>query len=134
YLHVRFAMSSGTQARTIPPRASAVQQRTTSDGRGLGRVQRPLVDDEYNDEYDDDYSAQLPTSARRYDRYLAVPPPVVEPLPQRSRGRAFLYVLLVLLCIFIGVSLAVIIPPAWQNWRDSSTYGYPRTYQVNALV
>src|SRR6266566_9142280 len=127
-------MSSGTQARTIRPRASVVQQRTTSDGRALGRVQRPLDNDGYDDEYDDDYSARLPTSARRYDRYPAVRPPVVEPLAQRSRGRGFLYFLLVLLCIFIGVSLAVIIPPAWQNWRDNSTYGYPRTYQVNAVV
>lgn len=81
----------------------------------------------------------MPTAIRRYDHdpYFTPPPPVARPLapPRRGVRRPGLwYVLVVLSAITIGVTLTVIIPPTWQNWRDSSTYGYPRTYQTSAIV
>src|SRR2546421_206230 len=117
-------MPFDTRARPIPPRASAVQQRTTT-----GRE----YDDEYEDQYDD-RSARLPTSVRRYDRYPAMRPPPAEPQPQRRRRGGVMPIILILLCLVVGGALAVTIPPAVQHWRDNATYGFPRTFQITAEV
>lgn len=124
-------MPTRTEPPVMPRRASALQQRTMTGGRPIGRIPPP-------DEYDDEYPPRLPTSIRRYhDPYFIPPPPVAQTIaaPRRGVRRPGLwYLLVVMSAIFIGVTLTVVIPPAWQNWRDSSTYGYPRTYQVNAAV
>lgn len=119
-------MPSRTQPPSVRPRASAMQARTT-DQRAITRVQPPPGD--YDEEYDDVWPPRQPTSVRRYQ-----PPPAAEPVPQRRSLGMGWYLAVVLSCICIGVALAIIIPPAWQNWRDSSTYGYPRTFQTDASV
>jgi len=110
------------QQQTITRRASAPQRHTTANQRAV-RVQ---PDD---DEYDDEWPQRMPTSVRRYNQ----PPPVIEPPQRHGLGMRGLTAV-VLSCVFMGIALATIIPPAWQNWRDSSTYGYPRTFQLNADV
>jgi FG-GAP repeat len=117
---------------TQPPsirRASAEQRHTTAGQRAVTRMQHQPddYDDEY--EYDDQYPPRMPTSARRYQ----LPPPTSASPHRRGMGIGGLTAV-VFACVFMGIALALIIPPAWQNWRDSATYGYPRTFQLSADV
>jgi FG-GAP repeat len=79
------------------------------------------------DEYDDQWPPRMRTSAVRYTA-----PAVAVPQPSRPHG--LLYLLLPILCICLGALLAAIIPPAVQQWRDNTTYGFPRTFQTTASV
>jgi hypothetical protein len=114
------------QQQIMTRRATADRRRTTTNQHALTRVQ-PADND---DEYDDQWPPRLPTSARRYQLPASA---IAVPRPRRGMGVGGLTVM-VLSCVFMGIALATIIPPAWQNWRDSSTYGYPRTFQLNADV
>lgn len=113
------------QQQIVRPRASAV--RRTTANQYVTRT--PVPADEDDDIYDDQWPPRLPTSARRYH----LPPPVAPPPQRRGLGLGALTAV-VLSCVFMGICLALIIPPAWQNWRDSATYGYPRTFHLNADV
>src|SRR6266568_282083 len=94
-------------------RASASQQRyPAADQQALGYRRPP-------EEYDDDWPPRTPMSAVRYA-------PAALPAPQR-RSR-LLYFAIPIFCICLGAYLAVIIPPAIQQWRDNNAYGFPRTF------
>jgi len=74
------------------------------------------------------------TSARRYD--LA---PVrggerrTEELPRQGKHPMF-YVGICLVIMVLFLIAYTFIPPAFQKWQDDKTYGYPRTYQIDANV
>jgi FG-GAP repeat len=78
------------------------------------------------DEYDDPWPPRMPPSVLRY-----APPPDTVPQPRR---RGLWYVLVPIFCICLGATLAALIPPALQQWRDNTTYGFPRTYHITSAV
>src|SRR5437763_1657322 len=78
-----------------------------------------------DDEYDDQWPPRMPPSALRYSLPSPVSPgrqPALEPVAPRRGG--ILYLLVPVFFICLGAVLAIFIPPAVQQWRDSSTYGY----------
>jgi len=106
------------------PQQQIIRARATANQRAV------TVSPDDDDLYDDEWPPRLPTSARRYQ----LPSPATA-VPRRRHGMGVgALTAMVLSCVFMGICLATVIPPAWQNWRDSSTYGYPRTYQLNADV
>ncbi len=120
----------GTTTQSPAVRRASAQQRTTADQQALGRMRRPP-----DDEDDDQWPPRVPSSAVRYSLARPVSParqPALEPVAPR-RGRA-LYLLVPVFFVCLGAVLAAYIPPTVQQWRDGSTYGYPRTFQTNAAV
>ncbi len=106
------------------PQQQVIRARASANQRAVS------VSPDDDDLFDDQWPPRLPSSARRYQ----VPAPATA-VPRRRRGMGVGgLTAMVLSCVFMGICLATVIPPAWQNWRDSSTYGYPRTYQLNADV
>jgi hypothetical protein len=116
-----------SQQRSIPARAGAIQ-RTTTASTPVART------DEWDDEYvyDDQWPPRMASSARRYQP--ALPAPRSAQPQAGARSTISLYLIVVFICICIGIILAVVVPRAWQHWRDGVDYGYPRTYQADANV
>lgn len=116
------------QNRRIPPRASRTQTHT-----------QPPPDDD--DDFDDDsYTVGMPRSAVRYplskpytiqqgNRRLVFHP---EPPPRRFHWSVFwgLGIIFTLAVLIAGSHVIA----WWNDHQLDATYGYPRTYQVNAVV
>jgi hypothetical protein len=121
----------------IPPRRSAVQSQLLA----RRQVQQQQVDTEEED-YPD--MPRMPTSTRRYydtrgneviqqgNRRLVIH--YDEPPPKKHRVHWMLILgigMMLMLWLYIGFSWAA---NWWTNRQLDATYGFPRTYQVDAVV
>ena len=113
---------------------------------GLHPEDQPSSSTELEEEEDDSYyQTRMPTSARRYqttegtqviqrgNKRLVIhqgPPP---PRAKRRRHWSWLFVggMVVMLLLFIGFQF---LGNWWSQHQLDSTYGFPRTYQVDAIV
>ncbi len=102
------------------------------------RYHAPIQNDSYVeiDEEGEERYTRPPTrsSARRYD---LVPwsrgERRTEELPRQGRHPLF-YIGICMIIMVLFLTGFVMIPPALQKWSDDRTYGYPRTFQVDANV
>jgi hypothetical protein len=89
------------------------------------------------DEEGEEVYTRPPTrsSARRYDLtpYAQRADRRTEALPRQGKHPMF-YVGIFLVIVVAFLTAYTLIPPALQNWHDDSTYGYPRTFQIDANV
>ena len=89
------------------------------------------------DEEDEDAYTRPPTrsSARRYDLapYAHRGEQRTEELPRQGKHPLF-YIGICLLIMVLFLMAYTFIPQALQKWHDDSTYGYPRTFQIDANV
>jgi len=122
----------------IPKRASTPpeERRTTQDYVLLRQALRPTTAADVwdEDEEQETRASRIPNSARRYltreGRELA---PIGNP-PRRQK-HPLLYVGIGMLVTFTLATL--ILGPGgkwWTDWRNYTTYGDPRTFQVDAIV
>ena len=136
------AVRRASKTASYPP---ASPQRAGFHG-GLHPEDAPHSSTEFEEEDGDDsyYETRLPSSARRYhttngsqvieqgNRRLVIH----EGPPPRATRRihwAWLFVggMVVMLLLFIGLQL---LANWWNQHQIDSTYGFPRTYQVDAVV
>ncbi len=88
------------------------------------------------DEEGEEVSTRPPTrtSTRRYDLApYAREERRTEELPRQGKHPLF-YIGICLVIMTLFLTGFVLIPPALQKWSDDRTYGYPRTFQVDANV
>jgi hypothetical protein len=112
------------------PLTSTHQPTPRTTASTMPRSPRRIPPDVQEDDEDIIYETRPPSSTRRYK----------PPTRGRQQGmvlvkeRRGLPLVLVLLLVFVGILLAVIVPPLWQEGMDQWHYGFPRTYQVDANV
>lgn len=110
---------------------------------GLHPEDAPSSSTEWEEEDDSYYETRLPSSARRY--HTTNGSQVIEqgnrrlvihqgpPRTTRRRHWAWLFVggMVVMLVLFVGLQL---LANWWSQHQLDSTYGFPRTYQTDAVV
>lgn len=126
-------------------RASAQARRTIQDDPSARRVApvgyAPRAEDWWDEAEEEEARARhAPKSARYTPLSARALVPVSFTQDQRApRGRRATHPL-----VFLGLGLllatgllALLLGPVgswWQRWRDDRTYGYPRTFQLDAVV
>ncbi len=90
----------------------------------------------HEEEGDDDiYERRLPSSVRRYHPNARAGQPVRgSATTRRGPSSPFLTRGLVVLSIVATIFGTLTIPPLWREVSDTLTYGFPRTYQLDANV
>ena len=74
------------------------------------------------------------TSARRYDLApYSRGERRTEELPRQGKHPMF-YIGICLVIMVLFLTAYTLIPPALQKWSDDRTFGYPRTFQIDANV
>jgi len=127
----------------IPKRASIPPEdwRTTQDYPLSRQAMRPTTAPHTGatDGWDEDEEAEaranrIPNSARRYPTRVGRELVPTNPQPRRQK-HPFLYIGIGMLVALTVVAL--ILGPGgkwWTDWRNYSTYGDPRTFQIDAMV
>ncbi len=146
----------GLTATTFKPRASLPPEERTASYHRVGtrsgmhpedtpystttrtRYHAPTTDTYVEvDEEGEEVSIRPPsrTSARRYDLapYAQRGDRRTEELPRPGKHPMF-YIGICLVILVLFLMAYTFIPPAFQNWQDNRTYGYPRTFQTDANV
>ena len=111
---------------------------TSQNGRSAAQP-APTTEDEYNYE-DGDYqqpSTRMPTSARKY-HYPVQPAPVRQrqaaPPPAKRSIHPLIWLVAALLIMLLGWTAFNTLGSLVQSLQENATYGYPRTFQVDANV
>ena len=99
----------------------------------------PTTEDDPYSEGDYDYSepTRMPTSARKYN-YPVQPAPVRQrqaaPPPAKRSIHPLIWLVAALLIMLLGWTAFNTLGSLVQSLQENATYGYPRTFQVDANV
>jgi hypothetical protein len=124
--------------------ARALARRTTQDDPATRRA-APLVDDPdagewWEEDEREERTRRVPTSARYTPLEARALVPVSPPQDQyarrvrRTKHPLFYLGLGVLSAVGLLTLLLGPVGSWWQTWSDDRTYGYPRTFQIDAVV